>query len=79
MVCGRQEVWPVVGGAQLPPWQVLVEGGIGEALLNNYHFAKVISEQSLVSTIQDHLCIGDIQNADQYVIFCSPSYCHRGH
>ncbi|XP_063886091.1 uncharacterized protein LOC135114231 isoform X2 [Scylla paramamosain] len=36
----RQEVWPVVGGAQQPPWQVLVEGGIGDALLNSYHFAK---------------------------------------
>lgn len=49
-MCGRQEVWPVVGGAQLAPWQVLVEGGIGDALLDSYHFAKVTSEQSLVST-----------------------------
>ncbi|XP_045111567.1 uncharacterized protein LOC123504800 isoform X2 [Portunus trituberculatus] len=36
----RQEVWPVVGGAQLPPWQVVIQGGIGDALLNSYHFAK---------------------------------------
>lgn len=79
MVCGRQEVRQVEGGAQLPPWEAVVDGGVGNSLLNSYHFLKVTPEQQLLlhhprdtSTLEMHKLQVSL------ITFCSPSYIPQG-